>query len=272
MQLGLLLVAFVAAVAVLLLGRAPGWCVGCVLFLLATAPTVYTQTLDAYADVPLAIFAATGALFAWTALAVNRGASVLAVLFFAAAMLTKVEGIVLVVIVVAALVVTRSSPRPVAWGARVLGSSIGISFLPWHVWLRIHDVAGPYHFEWRSAVGTARAFSAAGSLAAAVSSPSKWLLLPLVLTVTVVFALLRAGATRDGAFVVLCLVGALIAFDLIYAGTSYPFSWHVRTSVNRVIDTPMFVAVIFVPLLLAPWDRETRGLARAHAATVSGSR
>src|SRR5262249_52379892 len=92
-QFSLLLFGFVVALTELV-GMRPAPRTGSIfIILIATAPTLILQTVDAYADVPIAIFASLGAVMLWSATFERvAGARVLAAVFLAAVLATKIEG------------------------------------------------------------------------------------------------------------------------------------------------------------------------------------
>ena len=96
LQFLLLAVAGFAALHALLRDRVPWWLLWPALAALAAAPAFSGQLLTAYADVPLAVFVAAGLLAAarWLDDGAPRTLA-LATLFFAAAGLTKSEGILI---------------------------------------------------------------------------------------------------------------------------------------------------------------------------------
>ena len=253
MQFGVLLMAFFAAAGELLLRRAQPIRTALVLCVLAAAPTVYTQTLSTYADVPLAIFVTLGVLLVWQRVEdERRAATPIAFLLMTAAMLTKLEGAIFAASVLAVLAATRRSTMSRSVPVAILISSAAVAIIPWRLWLYTHHISGTYHFQASHLTADPkRSIDAGSALLEALASPTRWLLLPPLVAVAIAFAF-RNGRRQDALFIVCATAVSLLGLAFIFWGTSYPFAWHIRTSVHRIILTPMFVAATFAALLLTP--------------------
>jgi 4-amino-4-deoxy-L-arabinose transferase-like glycosyltransferase len=137
LQFLLFAVAGVAALHGLLRDRVKPWLLWPFLVALVAAPAVSGQLLTAYADVPLAFLVAAGLVAAavWVEDADPRRLA-LATLFFAAACLTKNEGIVFVVAAYLALLIATRRWRPVLLSALV----VELVLLPWQNWMAVHRI------------------------------------------------------------------------------------------------------------------------------------
>ena len=108
---------------------------------LATAPAFFGQLATGYADVPVAVFGAAGALAAarWL-LDDARAWLVLTTLFVVAACLTKNEGLLSGAATYAALLIVADGRR-----RAVLVSALvtGLAYAPWRAHVAYHDVGAP---------------------------------------------------------------------------------------------------------------------------------
>ena len=257
LQLGLVFLAFPAALAALLRDRARP----VVLWNRRPRdrPGTFAPDSDpsAVADVPLAVFFALAGVAGWRWVEDGEGAMLgLAATFGAAAVATKVEGAVFVVLLVVALgVAALRLGRPLrALVAAAL--AIVASALPWAVWSRVHDLGNAY-----SDAGGAREVDlvaaldrvprAAFAIGRELADPSSWLALALLAAGAALLALRRPGARAAALFT--CSVGlaALVALVAVYWTTPLDFEYHLATSVRRVVTAPLLFAAAMAPLLLA---------------------
>ena len=253
-QYGLLVLAFVAALAELLRRFANPTRLALVLVLIVVSPAVYLQTLSAYSDVPLAIFVSLGAVLLWQGAHDGiRAAYPLATFALAAALSMKVEGTPYVLAVVIAMVCVMRPASGSRWApVGVLAVATLVSVVPWRVWLAENHVQGTYHPQYASLVDhPGLSLRALDALGANLVSPFRWLLLPAVVILGLVLGW-TAGRRQEVLFVLGVVVLAVLAMDLTYWLTNYGFAWHVATSVNRVVMTPALLAASFTPLLLTP--------------------
>ena len=137
LQFLLIAVAGIAALHGLLRDRVQPWLLWPFLVALVAAPAVSGQLLTAYADIPLAFFVAAGLLAAarWIDEPEARTLA-LATLFFAAACLTKNEGIVFVVSAYLGLLLATRRWKPLLLSAL----AVELVLLPWQLWLAIHHI------------------------------------------------------------------------------------------------------------------------------------
>ena len=260
LQSALLLVGWVTASARLLSGRAERLTVLPALGLALVAPATLTLIEEGYADIPGALFMALAALCAWLYLEEPslRWAALVAV-FATAGASTKREAwtFALGLFVVTLIYGAR---RKVPLGPLVAGLVLFVFTIgSWLAWLASNGVSGhddepigktldPGYLAGR----VDRAFKAVYWLANYSLRPSLWLIgLPLTLIVAVI-----AVKTGNGRSVALFLL-PLLAVE--YAALVWAFwisrpaiGWHLAHAAPRVVSTPIFVAVTFLPLLLSP--------------------
>jgi hypothetical protein len=276
-QFWLLLVAFAWAASWIVGRRARSLVWLPVLALLVVTPGVWNQLVVLYADIPMALFLGLGLLLLGSWLdSSSRSELTLAVLLLAAAANTKNEGLVAAAAaLVAALVVVLGS-SPGAWRTRiraavpVLVAGVGVvaTVLPWRLWLAAHDIVGdmpigngldPSYLASR----TERVRPTVDALVNAMTDQGTWVgFLPLGIGV-VLAGLLTAGYRRLAAFY--GLAGVLIFGSLVWAYWISPndLTWHLNTSVTRVIDG-LLVAAGVATLHLA--SRATGGVGPPLAA------
>ena len=146
LQVVLLFLAFVTTLWSLLRYRVHPAILGSVACLLVAAPSLHTQILSAYADVPMSCLWALAAL-SLVPLAGRgpvRTGSPSATLLAAGALATKQEGIVIdtALFAVAALAVGGRTESPAAAGLAVAAAAVVASGLPWQIRVRtlgLHD-------------------------------------------------------------------------------------------------------------------------------------
>jgi hypothetical protein len=239
-------VAGIAALYGFLRGRTPAWLLWPVLVALAAAPALTSQLVTAYADVPLAFLVAAGVLAAarW----IDDGSPrtlALATAFLGAGCLTKNEGAVFAVAVLAALALATRRRRP----PLVAAAAIEALLLPWQLWLAIHDVhsdtlvgghavdtahpgIGPTVLKW---------------LLQRVLSGHEWTLVPALFGVVV----LAAAGTRLAVFAWTWACLSLLGLTWVYVTSELEWDVYVNYSGDRVIDSVVVGAAALTPLLAA---------------------
>src|SRR5439155_7051179 len=137
LQFLLLGVAGVAALHGLLHDLVPPFLLWPWLVALAASPAVVGQLLTAYADIPVALFAAAGLAAAARWVDDGRPRTLaLATAFFAAAVLTKNEGAIFAGAAYVALLLATRRWRPLLLSALAVEAAL----LPWQIWLALHHV------------------------------------------------------------------------------------------------------------------------------------
>jgi hypothetical protein len=237
-----------AAYASLLRDRTPAWLRWPFLVALAAAPALSAQLLTAYADVPLALFVGAGLVAAarWIDEREPR-LLVLATLFFAAAGLTKNEGLIFAGAAYVGLLVATMQWRPLLVSALALE----LCLAPWQIWLRVNDVhsdtlLGLHVFDiHHPGIGPL----ALEALLRQIFATDTWtLLVPLFLAGVALAALARA---RMSIFAAVWISVSLVGLAWIYLVSKQEWSNYFSFSGNRVVDSVVVGAAALAPLLLA---------------------
>lgn len=254
-HLWLLLVAFVWGAAYLLRDRVRPVVWAPLLLLAALAPGVWEQLLTDFTDVPMAIFAGTGAIA--LGLWLNEGDEgggkflALAAVMLGAAANTKNEGLMVAIALLAVAGVVgllrhlRIRPFLIACGA------VAVGILPWRIWMSAHNVTSDlplskgldpaYMFS-----RTSRISPAIRTLGHELSDQSRWLyLLPLAVLV-VLAALISGTARRVAAFYTASFLVVSAGFVWTYWLSGYPIGWYLENSASRVITVLVFICVAAV--------------------------
>jgi hypothetical protein len=230
-QLGLLTVAFVAAVARLLWGHVRPSVLAGSLLLLVLSPELWRQVQGGVADLPLAIFLATGVLSA--ALWLRTRAAfhlVIAACCAAVALQIKTEALpeVAVLAAVGALFARRLA---------LVALSLVLA-LPWFAWRAAHDVPGRAELDLSRVERIPDALSA---LAGHLFDPTEWTL------VAVAVLALAVAARRPAALLVPASLFAVVV--AAYWVDRDEIGYLVSTSAYRVIDPVVLAAAVLLPLL-----------------------
>jgi hypothetical protein len=246
LQFLLLAVAALAALYSLLRERTPRWLLWPGLLALAAAPALTGQLVTAYADVPLALFVAAGLLAAarWLEDGSPR-TLVLATILFAAAGLTKNEGLIFVGAAYLGLLLATHRWRP------LLLSLVGVELLlaPWQIFLGIHRI----HSDTLVSAQALRIhhpgigpLALQGLLEKALSLHAWPLLLPLFLA-----AVVAAAGSRLAIFAWAWALCSLLGLTWIYVVSRGEWSNYFSYSGYRVIDSMLVGAAALTPLLAA---------------------
>jgi hypothetical protein len=260
LQLGLLFLAFPFALLALLRSRVRPFLLALTVLAVSIAPTLQIQTASAVADVPLAVFFALAGVAAW--LWIERGGDellLLAGLFSAAAVGTKIEGALLVGILALAVsiwVIRRQRPRGLP---ALIGAAVVASAMPWEIWSRVNSLGGAVSdaggVDIEALTEASRLPRAAEALARELIDPTSWLALVGLAALSILFALRRPTARDAALFTLLVVTSALVALLGVYWITPLDFDYHVETSVRRVITAPVVFAAAMAPLLLSTGSR-----------------
>jgi hypothetical protein len=260
LQYWLVLVGFLGAVPALLRDQVRPLLLRFTVVVLACLPSLAFHAETAYADVPLAVFVALAAILGWRWLVLHDEAALrLFVVFAAAALATKVEGRLFVAALclsLAAIAARESLPRSrEIVGAGVLAALTGL--LPWSIWLRAHDIHGSYHPD-LAGLGrhVGRFAPSLGSLVAHALDPFAWLLVLPTGLAALVLASRRGGDLRAAAFLTSTFLSSVMLLAATYWATSYAFEWHLHTSADRVVVTPVLLVAALTPVLLESVLRE----------------
>jgi hypothetical protein len=248
LQFLLVAVAAFAAYASLLRDRTPAWLRWPFLVALAAAPALSAQLLTAYADVPLALFVGAGLVAAarWIDER-DPGLLALATLFFAAAALTKNEGLIFAGAAYLGLLLATLRWRPLL----VSAIALELCLAPWQIWLRLHDVhsdtlLGLHVFDvHHPGIGPL----ALEALVRQILSADTWtVLLPLFLACLGLAAAVRA---RVSIFAAVWISVSLVGLAWVYLVSTLEWSNYFSFSGNRVVDSVVVGAAALAPLLAA---------------------
>lgn len=260
LQYWLVLAGFLGAVPALLRDQVRPLLLRFTVVVLACLPSLAFHTETAYGDVPLAVFVALAAILGWRWLVLHDQAALrLFVVFAAAALATKVEGRLFVAalcISLAAIAARESLSRSrEIVGAGVLAALVGL--LPWSIWLRAHDIHGGYHAD-LGGLGrhVDRIAPSLGSLLVHAIDPLAWLLVLPIGLAAIVLASRYGGDLRAAALLASTFLSSVVLLAATYWATSYVFEWHLRTSVDRVVVTPVLLVAALTPVLLESVLRE----------------
>jgi hypothetical protein len=261
LQLGLMFLAFPAALVALLRERVPALALWLVALVILLAPALQIQAASAVADVTLAVFFALAGIAGWRWVESGERAMLwLGGCFAAGAVATKLEGrafVAFLFLALGAAGVRRSRPLR---DLLLVALAVLASAAPWEIWSRVHGLGNAY-----SEAGGVHAADllntvdrvprAALSIAREAADPSSWIALVLVAAVSILFALRRdhlRGAAVFTAFVSLASLAFLVA---VYWATPLDYDYHVATSVRRVVTAPLVFAAAMAPLLLSGGTR-----------------
>jgi hypothetical protein len=244
LQFLLVAVAGFAALASLLRHRLPAWLPWPFLVALAAAPALTGQLLTGYADIPLALFVAAALVAA--ALWVEAGDPqllALATLFFAAAALTKNEGLIFAAAAYVGLLLATRRWRPLV----VSALAVELVLLPWQIWLRVHHVhsdtlLGLHALEiHHPGIGPL----ALKALIDQVLWVDTWpLLVPLFL-----LGIVAAAGSRLAVFSFTWLILSLLGLSWVYLVSKLEWSNYFAFSGSRVVDSVVVGAAALTPLL-----------------------
>jgi hypothetical protein len=243
----LMLVGLAWSLAYLLARRTSVGVWGPIVLLILVVPSVWSQDLTAYADIPMAGFLAIGALLLGSWLVDRRAPLWLAALMLGAAANTKSEGLIFAILAVAASAVTAGDYRrrliPLAYaGAGVVGAA-----LPWLLWTIVEGVPRDpdlgsqnftrlgYLFDHFDRVTTS-ARTLAGNLG------SVWSYVAVLGLALALICAWRGVARRAAVFYLVACLAAFAAMLVIYWTSSDALSWYLSTSSHRSVDGMAFIA------------------------------
>ena len=224
---------------------------------IAAAPVFFVQLATAYADVPLAIFVASGTAAASRWLVDPRTAWLaLAVLFFSAAVLTKNEGLLYTVAAFAGLLVVARNRRLQVVAAAAV---VGLAALPRRLHVRADSVGrggGNGDYDLGKPLGSvgfdasvARAGGAARGLLRYVTDTGRvGIILPLAVALAVLAVV--AGRRDLGGFVLVFVAVALAGLTWVYAISPLELEGYLRLSADRVTTGVVLGAAATLPLLV----------------------
>lgn len=257
LQAAFLSAAFLGSLVTISNKFAPPWITMPLVALLAVTPVFWSRIGNVLPDQTVAYLLALALVMSIVWLHDRRrGWLALAVLFLAAAALTKREGSSLGLLL--AFLVLFAAVATLTWkGLEAAGLLLGPAAVePWHFWLRHHGLSTqPGNYAWHEifnpsflAARTGRLDYAFGWMVSYVFSEGAWLnLLPITLVALV------AVFTRRPLAATIVFVWGLAGFlglAAIYWIGVPDVRWCVLTSGNRVTPTTILVPAALIPLLL----------------------
>lgn len=233
LEFWLLLAAFVVALVELLRPRVGPLLTWCGVLAIVWTPKIGAETLSANADMPLAIFLVLTAVATWLWVTERNAAALgLVVVFGAATLATKLEGLIelSIVLAVAIALALRQSARLGLLLALAAGCAALVGLVPWRLWAVLSDapVAYPAGSVVDSVIGVqpSRVPIAALLLLRQLLDPTVWLVLVPLALCAVAAAVLATRPGRGslgfaGVTAVLVLVGLTTALVI----PAYSFEW-----------------------------------------------
>ncbi len=229
---------------------------GLTLLAVLTAPTFFDQLQTNYADVPVATFVALGvvALGVWISTD-ERSALALGALFLAAGALTKNEGEMfgLAVVASAAAVCGRARLRPLA----IAAAAAAVPDIPWRAWIAIHHVkiaeysiSNLFDPSYLSAHSD-RVWPSAHELLAQIADLGRWSFVVALVAVGLAGAVVL-GRWRLAIFSTVWLALSFVGLVLINWISTNPLTYHLYGSSYRTIDAIVIGGACLVPLLIRP--------------------
>ncbi len=253
LQFVVVLAAFMATTWSLLRPRADAALLTGALCLLVAAPSLHTQVLAAYADVPLACLwvAAAAAVGLW--LWEGRGDLLaLGALFAAGALAIKQEGIVLDValfaVAAAVLVAARRPARLRRLG--LAACAVAATAFPWQAYVRHH---GFHDADIAPSLGrSADQLDQLPEIVHRLGAQLVWLKWPAIVPLAAVVAAILVVRRRDrlAASYLLLLAAAMAVLAVVYLNARVYIPALLERSAERVVIAPVLLSAVVLPLLL----------------------
>lgn len=251
LEFWLLLAAFAVSLIELLRPRVGPLLAWSAVLAIVWTPKIGAETVTANADMPLAVFLVLAAVAAW--LWVSEGSAPalgLVGVFGAAALATKLEGVVELAIVLAvALVLALRHSRRRGLLLAGAGAVTLVGLVPWRLWTILSDAPATYAagsiVDSVKAVEPSRVPISALLLLRQLFDPQVWLVLvPLALCAVVVAGL---GLRRDRRALVVAVSAALLLVVGIAAALVLPaFSYQWRTAYWLLFVPGVLAGGVFV--------------------------
>jgi hypothetical protein len=252
-QLGLLAFGFAAALWTLLRERVSPALAGLGVLAIVSATAFVKQLSTNYADVPLALFVALGAvcLARWLAEGDAKLARA-AALFLGAATLVKPEGLLFVAAALVAALLAGARER--VRGTALIAATAALILVPWRIYVAVHHLKNP-EYSLGSAVNPVYLWNRADRLGPALRSVAghafsfDWGLLAPLAVVAIAAALL-AGRTRLGAFALLWTLLSFLGVVLVFWISVVPIELTLRWAAYRTVASLVIGAAALAPLLV----------------------
>ena len=224
-----------------------------------TTYAIVDQLFWHYADVPTAIIVGAAVLFGamWLEGLGVRWLVPTAIALGAAAN-GKNEGLMAIAAVLAALLVAglaRGYGRRAVLPLVPVTAVIGLSVLPWRVWLTAHDVSGQITAS--DIVNPGLLADRADRIGPTASklwdhiSGGSWGLLAVATLVLVAAAVARRSSRAIGLYYTVALGSVFVLLVNAYVVTPDDYEWRLGTSANRVVQTLGFIGIAAVVHLTA---------------------
>lgn len=231
LEFWLLLVGFVATLIEFLRPRVGGLLAWSSVLAIVWTPKIGAETLSANADLPLAVFLVLAGVAAWRwVFEQDAGSLGLLGIFGAAALATKLEGLVeLAIVLAAALALAARRSRRLAWTTAGAGAATLVGIVPWRIWTMLNEVPVTYSpgsvFGSLGSIDPTRVPISGLLLVRQLFDPAAWLLL-----VPLAVLALALAATRPGRRTAVAATGVLLAVALATALIVPPHSYPWRTA------------------------------------------
>lgn len=229
-----------------------------------TTYAIVDQLFWHYADVPTAILIGAAMLFGALWLD-GQGARWLvpAAIVLGAAANGKNEGLMATVAVIVALAVAALARREGRRGALAVvpvALVVGLSILPWRLWLAEHDVSGQVKVSDVAdpsllADRADRIQPSASRLWDKISADGAWGLLAVATLVLVAVAVARRSSRAIGLYYAVSLGLVFVFLVAAYLVTTGDYKWRLDTSADRVVQLLGFIGIAAVLHLTAALTR-----------------
>jgi hypothetical protein len=254
LQFALLVAAFAGTIWSLTRHRVHPAMLAATLLLLLVAPSLHTEVLAAYADIPIAcLWAASALAIGLWLLGDGEDRLLLGALFAAGALATKQEGVVLdgaLFAVAAFALLRRRSPR----AAQRFGIAAGcvlLTAIPWQLWVRAHHL---HDADISPSLGRmARQAHSLPTIVHRLGAELVWLKWPGIVALAVLAALILAARQRDalaGGYLLLLTV-SMAGLVVVYWNARIPVAGLLTQSGGRVVTAPVLLSIAALPLLIA---------------------
>ena len=245
-QLALLTVAFIGAVARLLWGHVRSAVLAATLLLLTLSPELWRHVQGGVADLPVAIYLATGVLAGALWLR-TRAPFHLALAALCGAVALQIKSEALPEVVALVIVGTLCSRR-------LALAAVSLVFaLPWLAWRWVHDVPTRAELDFGRVDRVPDALRAVGEHA---FDPTEWLVIaPLVIALAV-------AARKPAALLVPAALAAVVV--AAYWIDRDEITYVLATSAYRVVDPVLLASAVLVPLLAEAFLQQREPLREDH--------
>lgn len=262
LQFALLVAAFAGTIWSLTRHRVRPAALAATLLLLFVAPSLHTQVLAGYADVPIAcLWAAAALAIGLWLLGDGEDRLLLGALLAAGALATKQEGVVLDAALFAAAGVALAARRSPGAPQRFAIAAVAVSLtaIPWQWWVRAHHL---HDADISPSLGRmARQAHSLPTIVHRLGAELVWLKWPGIVALAVLAALILAVRQRDavaGGYLLL-LAFSMAGLVVVYWNARIPVAGLLAQSAERVVTAPVLLSIAALPLLIARLGVEPSG-------------